>query len=463
MSFKKEHRLETIIYLGLWGLLFLAPVINLSIRTSQADDLTFDWNEIFPVWKEYAVFFVVFLIHNHLLAPLLVYKQKIWHYLALCLAIVIIFQTYQCNHRPDFAKMKMRREMMMKEGHRPEFRESKEFREFGEFGESPEFRERPGGPEGHRRPDGAEREFDATPGEEPRIALTDSTSPLNDTIHLTQYKPDDKRPIRPWRGMERGEKRPPIMFGQHDIISIIILILMLGMNLGIKLYFKQRSDSKKLDSLEKQSLEQQLEYLKYQINPHFFMNTLNNIHALVDIDPEKAKETILELSKMMRFVLYEGNKKGVPLDREIAFLQNYITLMKLRYTDKVRITVDLPQALPNKEVPPLMFITFVENAFKHGVSYRQASFIDISIAIEAANHHGLTRTESPESDTASGNQMQKLAFRCSNSKIPASEDKHGGVGLTNVKQRLDLIYGKDYTLDIKDEAETYTVNLTIPL
>ena len=406
MSFKKEHRLETIIYLGLWGMLFLAPVISLSIRTSQTDGQTFDWNEIFTVWKEYAVFFVVFLIHNHLLAPMLVYRQKIWHYLALCLAIVVIFQTYQCNHRPDFVKMRMRREMMMKEGRRPSGPD------FGADGH------KPGGPDEFRKPDGEGNEF---------------------------RKPDGEGPIRPWRGMEPGRQHPPVMLGQHDIISIIILILMLGMNLGIKLYFKQRSDNKKLDSLEKQSLEQQLEYLKYQINPHFFMNTLNNIHALVDIDPEKAKETILELSKMMRFVLYEGNKKGVPLDREIAFLQNYVTLMRLRYTDKVRITVDIPATLPRKEVPPLMFITFVENAFKHGVSYRQASFISIRLKTE----------DSPLTSS--------LTFTCSNSKIPKEEDKHGGVGLTNVKQRLDLIYGKDYTLDIKDEAATYTVNLTIPL
>ena len=216
---------------------------------------------------------------------------------------------------------------------------------------------------------------------------------------------------------------------------------MMGMNIGIKLYFKQRGDRKRLEQLEKENLEQQLEYLKYQINPHFLMNTLNNIHALVDIDPEKSKETILELSKMMRFVLYEGNKQVVPLDREIAFLQNYIQLMKLRYTDKVKITVDVPKSLPNKEVPPLMFITFVENAFKHGVSYRQASFIDIAISIGE----------------------DKLVFDCRNSRIPKEDDKHGGVGLTNVKKRLELIYGNRYTLDIKDEQDTYTVKLSLPL
>jgi LytS/YehU family sensor histidine kinase len=224
-------------------------------------------------------------------------------------------------------------------------------------------------------------------------------------------------------------------------MAVVVLVLMFAANLGAKLYFRNRSDHKRLLVLEKQNLEQQLEYLKYQISPHFFMNTLNNIHALVDIDSEKAKQTILELSKMMRFVLYEGNKQGVPLDREIAFLQNYITLMKLRYTDKVRITVDTPASMPNKEVPPLMFITFVENAFKHGVFYRLESFIEVKI--ESREDH--------------------LVFSCRNSKIPKEDDKHGGVGLTNVKQRLDLIYGDRYTLDINDEQNTYTVKLTIPL
>ena len=87
------------------------------------------------------------------------------------------------------------------------------------------------------------------------------------------------------------------------------------------------------------------------------MNTLNNIHALVDIDPEKAKDTILELSKMMRFILYEGDKKGVPLSKEFEFIRTYIQLMKLRYTDKVKITVDLPSEAPDKVVPPLMLIS----------------------------------------------------------------------------------------------------------
>ena len=407
VSFKREHRQETIIYLALWGLLFMAPVMSLAIRASNSG-IAFDWSEILMIWREYIPFFVVFLIHNHLLAPMLVYRQQKLTYIGLCVAITVVFQMYQCNHRPTFRDRNPRHEMMGQADHRP-------------------------GP-----PDRHGDEFDGPP-----------PLPMGDSARVARYNPRNYRP-RPLPDGERspkGErwrdgKHVPLMFGQHDVIAIIILILMLGMNVGIKLYFRQREDQKKLGELEKENLEQQLEYLRYQINPHFFMNTLNNSHALVDIDPEKAKQTILELSKMMRFVLYEGNKKGVPLDREITFLQNYITLMKLRYTDKVRITVDVPASLPNREVPPLMFITFVENAFKHGVSYRQDSFISVELSVERGD---------------------KLAFTCRNSKIPNEEDKHGGVGLKNVRQRLDLIYGSDYTLDIRDEDNTYTVNLTIPL
>ena len=216
---------------------------------------------------------------------------------------------------------------------------------------------------------------------------------------------------------------------------------MFGANLGIKGFSRSREDRKRLAALEKQNLEQQLEYLRYQINPHFFMNTLNNIHALVDIDPEKAKDTILELSKMMRFLLYEGNKQGVPLSRELDFIRHYVTLMQLRYTDKVRISMDLPQEVPDRQLPPLILITFIENAFKHGISYQHESFIEAKVAVE-----GETRR-----------------FSCRNSKAEKPNEEKGGVGLNNVRRRLNLIYDKKYSLNIKNEPEIYTVELNIPL
>ena len=378
----KKHRFETLIYLVLWGILFIEPVMNFYFRMAGQPDATFDWNGVFMVWREYGLFFGLFLIHNYLLAPLLVYRQRKALYFSIVGVLLAGFIFYQCQSRP-------------KERHRhgPRFEQFEHHRppEFGEergpMGPPPEFRE----------------------------------------------------------GMPEDMKAPKPMIPNHrDIVTVIILVLMLGMNLGVKLYFKQRHDQQQLDKLENQNLQQQLEYLKYQINPHFLMNTLNNIHALVDIDPERAKETIVELSKILRFVLYEGSKPTVPLGREMAFLEDYIRLMRMRYSeDKVKVTYNLEPSVTKSqsEVPPLMFITFVENAFKHGISYRQASFIDIDISTEGG----------------------KLVFICRNSKAPREEDKQGGVGLQNIKQRLELIYGKNYTLDIDEQSETYNIKLVLPL
>jgi LytS/YehU family sensor histidine kinase len=216
---------------------------------------------------------------------------------------------------------------------------------------------------------------------------------------------------------------------------------MFGANVGIKGYYRGRDDRKRMTELEKQNLEQQLEYLHYQIHPHFFMNTLNNIHALVDINPEQAKDTILKLSKIMRFVLYEGDKQNVPLSRELEFVQHYVALMQLRYTDKVRIDIDLPREVPECQVPPLILITFIENAFKHGVSYLRESFIEVKVYVE----------------------NNKLKFTCRNTKSPKPNEEKGGMGLANARKRLDLLYGHNYTLHIHDDQDIYSVGLVIPL
>lgn len=236
------------------------------------------------------------------------------------------------------------------------------------------------------------------------------------------------------------DDHPPVIV-EPDILSIMLLALMLGANVGIKGYFSNRKDRERLSELEKQNLEQQLEYLRFQINPHFFMNTLNNIHALIDIDPTKAQETIVELSKMMRYILYEGERQGVPLTKEMEFIRTYARLMRQRYSDKVSIVLNLPEEVPDRSLPPLLLISFIENAFKHGISYRRKSFVEIDVKVE----------------------NERLQFTCRNSKADVSNLERGGVGLVNVRRRLDLLYPSDYDLHINDEAETYTVDLNIPV
>ena len=136
--------------------------------------------------------------------------------------------------------------------------------------------------------------------------------------------------------------------------NVVLGFFMTGANTGIKLIYQSMRDEQQMEALKRQNLQAEMDYLKYQINPHFFMNTLNNIHALIDIDTESAKNAVIELSKMMRYVLYESGREIISLNRDIQFLKNYIELMRIRYTDAVNISVESPGNLPEQlSIPPL--------------------------------------------------------------------------------------------------------------
>ena len=135
--------------------------------------------------------------------------------------------------------------------------------------------------------------------------------------------------------------------------NVVLGFFMTGANTGIKLIYQSMRDEQQMEALKRQNLQAEMDYLKYQINPHFFMNTLNNIHALIDIDTESAKNAVIELSKMMRYVLYESGREIISLNRDIQFLKNYIELMRIRYTDAVNISVESPGNLPEQlSIPP---------------------------------------------------------------------------------------------------------------
>ena len=224
--------------------------------------------------------------------------------------------------------------------------------------------------------------------------------------------------------------------------NVVLGFFMTGANTGIKLIYQSMRDEQKMEELKRQNLQAEMDYLKYQINPHFFMNTLNNIHALIDIDTECAKSAVIELSKMMRYVLYDSGRELIPLNKDLQFLQNYIELMRIRYTDTVDIRVEYPHDLPEQvTIPPLLLIVFVENAFKHGISYNRPSFIRLTVAY----------TEG------------RVRCTIANSRHGTSRGHATGIGLENVRKRLALIYGdENYSLDIREEEDTYTVNLIIP-
>lgn len=222
--------------------------------------------------------------------------------------------------------------------------------------------------------------------------------------------------------------------------ELIIIGIILG-NFALKLYMHTLRNADRLEQVKMQQVTSELKSLKYQINPHFLMNTLNNLQALIDIDTERATEVVQQLSKMMRYMLYESDKAMVPVRKEIEFMQHFIDLMKIRYPDDVKISASFPSVDDTIRIPSLLFISFVENAFKYGISYEKESVIDISIKIES----------------------QQLHFYCMNTINQQRKDGDiGGIGLQNVRKRLDLLYPQNYTLNIADIDDRYVVSLSIP-
>ncbi len=196
--------------------------------------------------------------------------------------------------------------------------------------------------------------------------------------------------------------------------------------------------------LEKENMKLELNLLRSQINPHFFFNTLNNIYSLVEDKDELAANIILRLSDLMRYSLYESNHDTIPLRQELNFIQNYVELEKIRQKGNVFITLRSDKVSGNLTIPPLILVTFVENAFKHGVKTTiEASWINIEAQV-----HG-----------------NELSFFIQNSKPQklSRDPIPGGIGLANVQRRLDLMYPGSYTLLLKNELTSYTVDLKIKL
>lgn len=327
-------------------------------------------------------FLVLFAIHDSLLAPMLIKGKRVVQYLLCTLVLMGVFSLYVLDS-----------EGMLKAEARPEPKEQMHH----SAGQNPP------------PPHGG---FMDGRGDPPERRHGD---------HL---------------GPEHGKK--PI---GASVSKIIIAFMMLGVNLGAKYYTNYSLEKKRLEELEKENLRYRLEYLRYQINPHFFMNTLNNIHALVDVSPEKAKDSIVELSRLMRHVLYDSNGPTVGLAKELDFLRHYLYLMRLRYTDSVRIEYSFPEDDGGAQVPPLLMATIAENAFKHGVSYKSDSFIRLTVALESG----------------------KVIFRCANSLNPdRDEQTAGGIGLDNIQKRLSLLYGEDFVLHIDESSAQYEVLMVLP-
>jgi LytS/YehU family sensor histidine kinase len=232
------------------------------------------------------------------------------------------------------------------------------------------------------------------------------------------------------------------LFFCFSILSIGLLII--GFNSGVKIFVYWSTEREERNEKERHYLTTELAYLKQQVSPHFFMNTLNNIHALIDINADQAKDAIVKLSRLMRYLLYEVEAEKILLSKELEFMESYIELMRLRYDEaKLSIKITYSKEAQSVYVPSLLFLPLVENAFKHGVSNKSKSFVDI--------------------DFKTKDNM--LVFNIINSnfpKISTGFNETSGIGLENICKRLNLIYGDNYVLTICPNDEIFDVSLSIP-
>ena len=215
---------------------------------------------------------------------------------------------------------------------------------------------------------------------------------------------------------------------------------------AIKVTFDWITEHKRLIDMEKLQLETELRLLRTQVSPHFFFNTLNNIYSLTIEKSDKAPKIILKLSELMRYLLYETKQKRQSLKKEIICLQNYLDLERIRYGEQLKINMDISGDIEDKKIAPMLLLSFIENSFKHGAN-KSVSEVNINIDFNVINDF--------------------LHFRISN-PIPKEKNNNaikstqGGIGIGNVKKRLELGYKEDeYYLDISNDADEYVVNLKI--
>lgn len=248
----------------------------------------------------------------------------------------------------------------------------------------------------------------------------------------------------------QAERRAELQTERKTSTMVLVILLFLLSNLtifatvtAVHFTFQMIETENERREAEKLRIEAEHKLLKYQLNPHFLMNTLNNIHAQIDLDSEAAQESVRLLSKMMRYMLYETNHDKVSLSKEVEFLSNYFEMMRRRYIDAVSIKFIVPQEVPNINVPPALFINLAENAFKHGVTYNDNSYVNFELSVD-------DRT---------------VTCRVENSKIKNKADirESFGFGVDSLRKRLDLLYGKNYTYDIHETDNEYNVLLIIPI
>ena len=224
------------------------------------------------------------------------------------------------------------------------------------------------------------------------------------------------------------------------VVLNVLFVLVISLSVALRMTESAYVSGIKLADARKTQAETELSNLKSQLNPHFLFNTLNNIYALIDIDTERSKESVHDLSHLLRYVIYDTSSITVPLSGELAFIREYVHIESIRLADQCDIQLHLPPVSGEIEIAPLLFLPFIENAFKHGISYSKPSFIHIDITLEGV----------------------EITCRIVNSDH--SKRREGGIGIANSTKRLNLLYPGRYTLLQGNNTEgDYETTLVVEL
>jgi sensor histidine kinase YesM len=242
-----------------------------------------------------------------------------------------------------------------------------------------------------------------------------------------------------------GKEPTAQMNGTFRIMPIVFLsILAIAISVSYKTineFIKKEQENKEY---ENQKLNAELAMLKSQINPHFLFNILNNICSLALKKSDDTANAIIKLSDLMRYMIYDSSTDKVPLNKELQYIENYINLQRMRLAGATAIDYNVTADNMDKQIAPLLLIPFIENAFKHGISYAHNATINIQI-------------------NTNGKKISLLVKNNNYRSKDLTDNSDSGIGLDNVKKRLDLLYPKSYKLTINDTETIYTVELEVIL
>jgi hypothetical protein len=381
---------EYVIYLFLWLIFLIIPLItnNYNIKGGFVK-ICYDWLRLLP-------FIIVFAINNFWLLKKLLFKGKTIVYAASLLAVAAMVSLSFIFINPILHK------------NDPRLIEERILQD----------------PQWGRE--------EMNPGKTSSYSDNSLASP-----ELFNANPDD---------MAGKKRKLPLTDPSFYVFlnTLLISFLIAGFNTAIAVTNRWFTEEQARKEIEKEHIESKLAFLQNQVNPHFLMNTLNNIHSLIEVNQELAQNAVLKLSEMMRYLLYESGRGTTTLKKEIEFLQSYLELMQLRVDKSIAVNLELPEIYNNVDLPPLLFIPFIENAFKHGVSYMEPS----ALSFKLIQKEGFLEFTSVNTISS---------FRDKNTTV-----RQGGFGLENIQKRLEIIYGNRFNLDIDKSDHEFRIKLVLP-